>query len=147
MRIPMRWREIPQHYRLEGSKCKKCTKIYFPPRPICPSCQSTNLEKVFLPKKGKVVTFTTIHVAPKTFELYVPYIVALIELEGGMRLTAQITDCDPSEVYIGMSVETIIRKINTEGKTGPIFYGYKFRPELGSITSDHPETAPETQSP
>ncbi|MFX1361844.1 MAG: Zn-ribbon domain-containing OB-fold protein [Promethearchaeota archaeon] len=144
MRIPMRWREIPQHYRLEGSKCTKCSKVYFPPRPICQSCRSTILEKIFLPKKGKVVTFTTVRVAPQTFELYVPYIVGIIELDGGTRLTAQITDCDPSEVYIGMPVETIIRKVNTEGDTGPIFYCYKFRPELGSTKSDQSEAAPET---
>lgn len=139
----MRWREIPQHYRLEGSKCTKCSKTYFPPRVVCPICHSTSLEKVFLPKKGKVVTFTTVRVAPRTFELYVPYSVALIELEDGTRLTAQLTDCNPSEVYIGMPVETIIRKINTEGKSGPIFYGYKFRPELGSIRTDESKVSSE----
>lgn len=143
MRVPMRWREIPQHYRLEGSKCTKCNKIYFPPRLVCPICHSTSLEKVFLPKKGKIVTFTTVRVAPRTFELYVPYSVALIELEDGTRLTAQLTDCNPSEVYIGMPVETIIRKINTEGKSGPIFYGYKFRPELGSIRTDESKVSSE----
>lgn len=139
----MRWREIPQHYRLEGSKCTKCSKTYFPPRVVCPICHSTSLEKVFLPKKGKIVTFTTVRVAPRTFELYVPYSVALIELEDGTRLTAQLTDCNPSEVYIGMPVETIIRKLNTEGKSGLIFYGYKFRPELGSIRTDESKVSSE----
>ena len=59
-----------------------------------------------------------------------PYIVALIDLEEGPRITAQLTDVASDEVEIGMPVEMVIRKISEEGERGLIVYGYKFRPPV-----------------
>jgi uncharacterized OB-fold protein len=61
------------------------------------------------------------------FKMFVPYIVALINLEEGPRITAQLADVSPNEVKIGMPVEMVIRKISEEGERGVIQYGYKFR--------------------
>jgi uncharacterized OB-fold protein len=80
--------------------------------------------------KGKVYSYTVLYQAPARFEPYVPYIVALIDLEEGPRITAQLTDISPEEVEIGMLVEMVVRKISDEGERGLIFYGYKFRPPV-----------------
>ncbi|MHA1238150.1 MAG: Zn-ribbon domain-containing OB-fold protein [Candidatus Odinarchaeia archaeon] len=128
MKIPIQWRDIPQHYRLEATQCIKCGNITFPPKPACPSCKSTDLEKIKLPTKGKVLTYTVIHTAPQKFTLYTPYIVAIIELENGAKITAQITDCTPEEISIGTPVEAVFRRISAYGEKGTIVYGYKFRP-------------------
>ncbi len=45
MEIPCHWRLKAQRYRLEGSSCPICKKAIFPPRPVCPHCQ-TQLMKV-----------------------------------------------------------------------------------------------------
>ncbi|MCB0288128.1 MAG: OB-fold domain-containing protein, partial [Calditrichaeota bacterium] len=58
------------------------------------------------------------------------YVVALIDLAEGPRITAQLTDIEPGQVKIGMPVEMVIRKISEEGERGVIVYGYKFRPPL-----------------
>lgn len=84
------------------------------------------MKEVKLKGKGKVVTYSIIHVAPESFEEQVPYPIAVIELEEGPRLTAQIVDCDIDEVNIGMEVEVTFRKIQSEGECGAIYYGYKF---------------------
>jgi uncharacterized OB-fold protein len=56
--------------------------------------------------------------------------VALVELEEGVRVTAQLTDVEPDEVEIGMPVEVVTRRIQEKGPHGYLVYGYKFRPVL-----------------
>ncbi|HMN14498.1 MAG TPA: OB-fold domain-containing protein, partial [Bellilinea sp.] len=78
-----------------------------------------------------VYSFTTITDAPAGFEAQAPYTVALVKLEEGPVLTAQLTDVSEEEVKIGMPVEMVTRKIKDDGdKRGVILYGYKFRPVL-----------------
>jgi len=61
-----------------------------------------------------------------------PYLVALVELAEGVRVTAQLTDVDPDEVEIGMPVEMVTRRLQERGprEQGYLVYGYKFRPVL-----------------
>ena len=55
---------------------------------------------------------------------------ALVKLEEGPIVTAQLTDMDEGELSIGMPVEMVTRKLRTDGEEGMIVYGYKFRPVL-----------------
>jgi len=57
-----------------------------------------------------------------------PYVLAIVEMEEGCRLTSQVIDVDPAQVKIGMQVEAAFRKLGQEGESGIIHYGYKFRP-------------------
>ncbi|MCK4364141.1 MAG: Zn-ribbon domain-containing OB-fold protein, partial [Candidatus Aminicenantes bacterium] len=95
MTTPSRyWREIPQRYRLEANKCKKCGLVFFPPRLICSQCQNREFEETKLAEKGKVLTFTIIRVPPQQFVDQAPYAVGIVELDDGVKLTGQIVDCD-----------------------------------------------------
>lgn len=76
------------------------------------------------------MTYTVIHTPPKGFELYTPYIVGLVKLENGTHITAQITDADPKELDLDIDVEAVIRRVRENGRDGPIYYGYKFRPVI-----------------
>ncbi len=126
--IPITWRRIPSRYRLEGTKCENCNKHFFPPRNICPNCRRKGKIKPYVfSGKGKVVSFTTVYVAPEGFERNVPYVLAIIELEEGARVTGEIVDCKEEEVKIGDEVEMVFRKIQQEDPEGIIHYGYKFR--------------------
>ncbi len=131
MAIPRFWREIPSRYNLYGSKCGSCGTLDFPPRSICPACGRRSvgrMERVKLKGKGIVVSFTVIHDAPPQYEMMKPYVLAIVQLEEGCRLTSQIIDVDPAAVKIGMPVEATFRKLGQEGEAGVIHYGYKFRP-------------------
>ena len=86
------------------------------------------MERVRLGGRGKVVTFTVVHDAPKDFEAMKPYVLAIVELDEGLRVTSQVIDVEPKEVKIGMPVEVAFRKLGEEGEAGVIHYGYKFRP-------------------
>jgi uncharacterized OB-fold protein len=77
---------------------------------------------------GEVYSFTTMYNVPKNYEAQKPYTVALIKLVEGPMITAQLTDVDSEDVYIGMPVEMVTRKLSEDGEEGQIIYGYKFRP-------------------
>lgn len=124
------WREIPQRYNFIGNKCESCGRVFFPPRESCPDCRRKSIGKMKelkLQGHGEVVTFTIIHVAPEDFEEQTPYPIAIIKLKEGPQVTAQIVDCSLDEVQIGMKVESTFRKIQQDGHTGAIYYGYKFK--------------------
>jgi len=128
MDIPRYWRLKDQRYRLQGRKCLDCGELSFPPRLVCRKCRSRNSEKYDFIGKGTLFTFTIIYQAPDRFDHIAPYIVALVDLQEGPRITAQLTDVRPENVKIGMSLEMVIRQIYEDGPKGPILYGYKFRP-------------------
>jgi uncharacterized OB-fold protein len=125
------WREIPQRYNILGNKCGSCNKVYFPPREACPYCRRKSIGKMQelkLSGKGEIITYTIIHDAPEGFKEQVPYPMAIIKLEEGPQLTAQIVDCDMNDIKIGMKVKSTFRRIREDGYTGAIYYGYKFKP-------------------
>ena len=125
------WREIPQRYNIMGNKCGSCGRIFFPPREACPQCRRKSIGKMKELKlcgKGEILTYSTLHVGPEAFENQVPYPIAIVQLDEGPKVTAQIIDCDPKDVKIGMKVESKFRKIQEDGTTGAIYYGYKFTP-------------------
>lgn len=122
------WREIPQRYRYEAEKCKSCGKIFFPPRLICNGCRGREFEKHVLSSEGTVETFTVIRVAPSGFGDQAPYAVGIVKLDDGVRLTAQIVDCDIEKVAIGDRVRMEFRRVQQDGESGIICYGYKFVP-------------------
>lgn len=122
---PKYFREIPQRYRLEAGKCKKCGQAYFPPRLICPECKSKEFETIRLKPAGKLLTYTIIRVASDKFSLQTPYVVGIVELKDGVKLTTQIADVDFNKIKIGMKLKLVFRKIQDEGAWGLHCYGYK----------------------
>ena len=78
---------------------------------------------------GEVYSYTTLQETPEGFDEQAPYMLALVKLDEGPIITAQITDID-EPVAIGDKVEMVTRKLTTEGTRGMIVYGYKFRKVL-----------------
>jgi uncharacterized OB-fold protein len=128
MSSPRNWREIPQRYRMEALKCQECGKICFPPRLICPKCHSREFESIRLSDEGTIYTYTVIRVPPSQFKDESPYAVAVVELEDGARITAQVADCAFEELEIGKRVRIEFRKIQEDGEAGILCYGYKCIP-------------------
>ena len=80
--------------------------------------------------RGEVYSFSTMYNVPRGYEEQKPYTIALVKLDDGPMVTAQLTDVDAEDVSIGMPVEMVTRKLREEGAEGQIIYGYKFRPLL-----------------
>ena len=127
------WREIPSRYNMIGSKCGNCGREFFPPRPLCPECHRKSLGKMQRHQfsgKGEIVSFSIVHQPPREFQVEVPYVVAIVELAKGVRVTGQVVECVPGDVKIGMKVTPVFRRMHQDGKEGAIHYGYKFAPAV-----------------
>ncbi len=132
--IARHWRLKAQRYQLVGEVCPKCDGKIFPPRDVCPYCAEDENQPDFqFSGRGEIYSHTTVHNSPEGYEDTTPYTVALIKLEEGPLVTAQLTDTANNEVEIGMPVEMVTRKLSTQGEEGLIIYGYKFRPQLVTV--------------
>lgn len=131
MEIPRHWRLKQQRYGLIGEKCPHCETKIFPPRDICPHCGGEAKTSYAFSGRGELFSFTTIYEAPTGFDETSPYTVALVKLEEGPLVTAQLTDLGETLPEIGMPVEMVTRKLRQDGdERGMLIYGYKFRPVL-----------------
>ncbi|MBL8531995.1 MAG: Zn-ribbon domain-containing OB-fold protein [Hyphomonadaceae bacterium] len=91
--------------RLILRACRTCGKPMFYPRGHCPACGSGDLEWREASGEGVVHACTIVHRAPdQAFRARAPYVIALVDLKEGPRMMANITDCPPEEVRIGMPV-------------------------------------------
>lgn len=90
--------------------------------------------EIALGGQGEVYSYSVVSDPPAGFEEQSPYILALIKLDEGVFVTAQLTDID-EPVSIGMRVEMVTRKLRSEGEGGMIVYGYKFRPLLAKSST------------
>ena len=130
MEVSRHWRLRQQRYALVGEVCPHCRVKIFPPRDICPDCGQEARTAYQFNGRGEVFSFTTVLDPPAGHEENAPYTVALIRLEEGPMVTAQLTDLGEQPVEIGMPVEMVTRKLREDGERGMLVYGYKFRPLL-----------------
>ena len=131
MEVPRYWRLKQQRYALVGEVCPHCDAKIFPPRDVCPYCGGEAKTQYAFSGKGKVYSYTVMRDAPAGFEENIPYTVAVVALDEGPMVTAQLTDLGEQPVEIGMPVEMVTRKIRQDGdERGMLVYGYKFRPAV-----------------
>lgn len=130
MSVPRYWRETKYRYRLIGEKCKGCGSVFFPRNVVCLDCGSREMEELGLGDSGNVVTWTVVRSSPAGYEKYVPYVIALVELDSGARVLSQLVDVEPEHVKAGIRVEAAFRRVREDGDSGIIEYGYKFRPVI-----------------
>ena len=118
------WERAREH-ELWLMHCDDCSSTYFYPRSICPNCFSRNTRWTQSSGRGTLYAFAIVHRPPRpTFADRVPYIVALVELEGGARMPTNLVEVapDPGAIRIGMQVEVVFDDV-TPQVTLP-----KFRP-------------------
>jgi uncharacterized OB-fold protein len=93
--------------RFTTTKCKKCGHVPFPPRVVCPQCNSEDLEWVDLPTRGKVLRFTEeVAGVPLGFES--PLIHALIDLGEGRKLISRVVNCKEGQLKEGDTVQLAV---------------------------------------
>ncbi|MBI2172736.1 MAG: Zn-ribbon domain-containing OB-fold protein [Candidatus Aenigmarchaeota archaeon] len=122
--VSIPWRLKGGRYTFTGSECKKCEKAYFPGRTYCPDCHENMTDKKFS-GNGTILTFTENHMAPAGFEKYVPYFMAIIQLDKGPMIAGHVVG-DTTNIAIGKKVKPVFRKLFEDGDEGLIHYGMKF---------------------
>lgn len=92
--------------RFDVQCCRTCRHLQFPPRFACTACRGTDFEWRKSSGLGTVYSYTVVHRAPlEAFKADVPYVLALVELEEGVRAMMNVRDVDPQAVRIGLPVE------------------------------------------
>lgn len=97
--------EGTRSHQLRIQRCRDCRKYIFYPRAVCPFCLSEHLDWIVASGKGKVYSYTVVRRAMHpAFQEDVPYVLAIVELEEGPRLTTNIIGVPPDEVRVDMPV-------------------------------------------
>lgn len=91
-------------------ECKHCGKAYVPPVYHCDACRHEEAQFIDreVPGKGKVFSFSTIWVAPKLLEDIAPYTLAIVELDGGVKIIGRFAAEGGADVAVGTPVEVLI---------------------------------------
>jgi hypothetical protein len=107
--------------RLTTTKCKGCVKLLWPPRIVCPSCFSDELEWIDLGTEGELYAFTEMRLgAPLGFVQDVPFCIGIVKI-GGLLISARIDNAKYDELKIGDRLELKIIEL----KDGRVFYRFK----------------------
>lgn len=113
--------------KLMAGKCSRCGKIHLPPRPLCDNCFSNQFEWTEISGKGKLVTYTVIHIAPQQFQSLAPYAVGIVELENGLKIPGMITGATQDQLRIGMELAIDFGTCST-AQPWPQWPRYCFKP-------------------
>ncbi len=105
--------------RLLGQRCSGCAALRHPPRPMCPKCGSLAWQATELSGRGTVYSWMKpVHPPLPMFEPGT--LVALIDLEEGVRLLSNLVDVPEAEVENGMAVEVLYVETANDGRV-PVF--------------------------
>ncbi len=105
-------------------KCKRCGELHYPYKTICKRCGDNDhneFDIVPLPRRGKLLTYTTLYNPPSDYEV-ATLVLGIVELEGGSRITGQLNIRNPK---IGMNVEgriEVVRRDEYKKHLGMVFY-------------------------
>jgi uncharacterized OB-fold protein/acyl dehydratase len=98
---------------LRIQRCAECGALRHPPGPMCPACHATKRDHVVAAGRGVVHSYV-VHHHPPVPGLTPPYVVALVELEEGIRIIGNLLGCAPGDAYIGMPVELEFQRMDEE---------------------------------
>ncbi len=109
------WWEAAQRHELYVQKCRDCGDLRFHPRAQCTSCLSSRTEWIRCKGTGKIYTFTvTSQNQAAGFRDSLPYVMAWVEVDEGLKMLTNIVDCPPEQVKIGMPVEAVFDDVTPE---------------------------------
>ena len=101
--------------------CTDCEAAIFYPREVCPTCLGTALE--WRASGGRATVYAVSVQHRPSMPMYagrVPYAVALVDLDEGVRMMTNVVDCDPEDVEVGDRVEVRWEALS-DGRNLPVF--------------------------
>jgi len=101
--------------RLVVQCCQGCGHLQFFPRPFCLKCASERIDWQEVTGEGTIYTFTINHRAPNAFmKERLPYAVAIVDLDEGVRMMANIVNSDLAAIEIGKRVKVVFERVSGE---------------------------------
>ena len=115
---------------LEGHKCSECGSIFLGERKVCSNCFARDsMKSIKLKNTGKLYSYSIVFRSFPGIE--VPYISAIVDLDGGGTVKGNLVDCepDPDKINFDMPVEVIYGDaLGRKDKDGNSYISYFFKP-------------------
>ena len=109
------WWEALKRHELYLQRCRDCGAMRYYPRAQCPDCLSSRTEWVKSSGRGTIYTFTvTYQNQAPGFRESIPYVMAYVELDEGLKVLTNIVDCRPEQAKIGTPVEAVYEDVTDE---------------------------------
>ena len=87
-------------------RCRACQQPFHYPRPWCPHCWSVEFDWIEASGRGRVITYSIVHQAPsKAFATDAPYVLAVVRLEEGPQMMANVLGIEPARMKVDMPVK------------------------------------------
>lgn len=100
--------EATREQRLVLPRCAECGQLFWYPRAICPECFADAIDWVEASGTGRIYAASVHHRGPgPEFADKAPYVVALIDLDEGVRMLSNVVGCAPEVVRVGQSVSAV----------------------------------------
>ena len=114
---------------LAGAKCRNCGEVYVGEREVCGKCFARGkMDAIKLADRGKLYNFTVVH---RNFPgVPVPFISAIVDLDGGGTLKGNLlgVEPDPAKIKFDMPVKVVIKDAGRKDKEGNSYLAYFFEP-------------------
>jgi len=115
---------------LEGHRCKACGAVFLGERSVCSKCGTRNqIEAIHLSDRGRLHVYSIVH---RSFPgIDVPYVSAVVDLEGGGTVKGNLIGVppDPAKIALGMPVRVVFKDaLGRKDKQGNSYLSYFFEP-------------------
>ena len=115
---------------LEGHKCKSCGSIFLGERSVCSNCGARDeIETTRLSNEGTLYAYSIVHRSFPGIE--VPYVSAIVDLEGGGTVKGNMigVEPDPEKIEFGMPVRVVYKDaLGRKDRDGNSYISYFFEP-------------------
>ena len=115
---------------IEGHRCGSCGAVFLGERSTCSKCGARDqMATEALSNKGELYSYCIVH---RSFPgIDVPYISAIVDLEGGGTVKGNLIniDPDPDKIDFGMAVEVVYDDaLGRKDRDGNSYLSYFFQP-------------------
>jgi uncharacterized OB-fold protein len=115
---------------LEGHVCQACGAIFLGERAVCSKCGTRDrMQAKPLSNRGQLYVYSIVHRSFPGVE--VPYVSAVVDLEGGGTVKGNLigVEPDPEKIRPGMPVEVVYRDaLGRKDREGNSYLSYFFQP-------------------
>jgi uncharacterized protein len=114
---------------LEGHRCKACGAVFLGERNVCSKCGTRNqIEAIRLSDRGRLHVYSIVH---RSFPgIDVPYVSAVVDLEGGGTVKGNLIGIDPNpeKIQFGMPVDVVYKDaLGRKDREGNSYISYFFQ--------------------
>ena len=114
--------------RLLAARCPACGKPHFPAGRVCPYCAGDGCLEMHVGPEARLCFYTVVHTRPPGYRGEVPYGFGVVELAGGLRVIARLTEAQSERLRPGLPMRLIVEPLFTDDDGRPVL-SYGFRPE------------------